>query len=199
MENNRNNLPMSSVNLKSVEFMAQRMAKNQDSMFAVFKARINGKAQAYIGKSQNGKDYINIPVVADYFDGAAKYAGLTAREDGAGLFFTVSLNNRLAERTIALVQQGKLRSGATVIVSGLTSMRPSEDGRYENGVVYAATFDIDFWGKRENPSLTIRGAAPAPASAPKPTAAPKNAPTSVASGYSNEDFAAIDDDEDLPF
>lgn len=188
--NTRNNLTMSSIDAKGLEFLNSRLQKNPNAKFVILTARINATKEAYIGTGANGKQYINIPVVADYMDKAAKYAGLSSKEDGQGLFFNVSAGGKLGERLINLVNSGKLRAGATVVVSGTTDMRTSADGKYENAMVYAASFDVSFWGKKENKALAVKNAAGTAASAPA-------APAQTA--YPAADFSLIDDDEDLPF
>ena len=86
--NTRFNMPMSSIDSKGLQYLSDRLSKNPNSRFVCAIARLNPKGTAYIGMNKSGKEFVTIPVVADYADKAAHYAGLSDKEDGAGLFYT---------------------------------------------------------------------------------------------------------------
>ena len=85
--NTRFNMPMSSIDSKGLQYLSDRLSKNPNSRFVCAIARLNPKGTAYIGMNKSGKEFVTIPVVADYADKAAHYAGLSDKEDGAGLFY----------------------------------------------------------------------------------------------------------------
>lgn len=196
---NRYNLPMSSVNEKGLEYLTETLKKNTNSKFVVGIARVNPKGTIYIGTSQSGKLFVSVPVVGDYADKTAKYAGLSEDEDGAGLFYTLMLGGKLAERVAKLVRNGSIRAGSEFLYTGTTSIRVNNaSGRqFKNSQVSCSTFDVSRWGKKDAAAIAVRdnvgNAAPVPKAAQAPAAQPSYAaPTSL-------DLMSVDDEGDLPF
>ena len=72
--NTRFNMPMSSIDSKGLQYLSDRLNKNPNSRFVCAIARLNPKGTAYIGMNKSGKEFVTIPVVADYADKAAHYA-----------------------------------------------------------------------------------------------------------------------------
>ena len=203
--NNRFNMPMSSVDAKGFQYLSDRLSKNPNSRFVCAIARLNPKGTAFIGTNKSGKKFVTIPVVADYADKAAHYAGLSDKEDGAGLFYTLMISGSAATRYANMLRKGMLRSGTELLLTGLSEIRETtgRDGKtYRNPTVYVSTLDISRWGKKENASIALRdnvggGAAPAAPAAPS-YAAPAAQPAYQAPSMS-DDMELLDDNDDLPF
>lgn len=64
--NTRFNMPMSSIDSKGLQYLSDRLSKNPNSRFVCAIARLNPKGTAYIGMNKSGKEFVTIPVVADY-------------------------------------------------------------------------------------------------------------------------------------
>lgn len=203
--NNRFNMPMSSVDAKGFQYLSDRLGKNPNSRFVCAIARLNPKGTAFIGTNKSGKEFVTIPVVADYADKAAHYAGLSDKEDGAGLFYTLMISGSAATRYANMLRKGMLRSGTELLLTGLSEIRETtgRDGKtYRNPTVYVSTLDISRWGKKENASIALRdnvggGTAPAAPAAPS-YAAPAAQPAYQAPSMS-DDMELLDDNDDLPF
>ena len=171
--NTRFNMPMSSIDSKGLQYLSDRLSKNPNSRFVCAIARLNPKGTAYIGMNKSGKEFVTIPVVADYADKAAHYAGLSDKEDGAGLFYTLMISGSAATRYANMLRKGMLRSGTELILTGLSEIRETtgRDGKtYRNPTVYVSTLDISRWAKKENTPIALRdnvggGAAPAASAA----------------------------------
>ena len=217
--NTRFNMPMSSIDSKGLQYLSDRLSKNPNSRFVCAIARLNPKGTAYIGMNKSGKEFVTIPVVADYADKAAHYAGLSDKEDGAGLFYTLMISGSAATRYANMLRKGMLRSGTELILTGLSEIRETtgRDGKtYRNPTVYVSTLDISRWAKKENTPIALRdnvggGAAPAatkPAAVKaktekktepreeKPAAAPQPA---FQAPSMNDDMELLEDSDDLPF
>lgn len=195
----RFNLSMSSINDKGLEYLTDALKKNANSRFVVGVARVNPKGTIYIGTNQSGKLFVSIPAVGDYADKAAKYAGLSDEDDGTGLFYSLMLGGKLAERVAKLVRNGSIRAGSEFVYSGTSMIRVNNtSGRqFKNAQVSCATFDVSRWGKKDAASIAVRdnvGATSTPkAAAAAPAVQPGYAaPTSL-------DLMSVDDEGDLPF
>lgn len=203
--NTRFNMPMSSIDSKGLQYLSDRLSKNPNSRFVCAIARLNPKGTAYIGMNKSGKEFVTIPVVADYADKAAHYAGLSDKEDGTGLFYTLMISGSAATRYANMLRKGMLRSGTELILTGLSEIRETtgRDGKtYRNPTVYVSTLDISRWAKKENTPIALRdnvggGAVPAASATPSHAAA---APQPAFQAPSmNDDMELLEDSDDLPF